>query len=305
MTGSPADRAGSADLRGAGSGWGPLVHAIREEVPDGFPPWRDNAYIAFWDLDQSICGTLHVSTSPNQAGGRARFSLSMEGRVIEVIEPLAPGTFTSVSISFDGGASFSVSTDRMSMSINTAPRLALADYNGDHTPTALGLAGPEPLRHYQRGAQVSGQLVIDGEERVIDGLGFRDRTWGYRDEASSMIEYFGYMFTLDDAHVTVIKTLAPDGTSETVGFLLEEAATPVTDVSLVRDASGLFASTSITLADGRVMQLRRAGLIGAFWCPLGEERTGPTMSAYDEFLTFTGPADGVGVVEHGSLRQLF
>ena len=48
------------------------------------------------------------------------------------------------------------------------------------------------------------------------------------------------------------------------------------------------------------------GRLGGFWVPMGEERSGPAFSAYDEFLslrTSRGEA-GHGVVEQGILRTL-
>jgi hypothetical protein len=47
--------------------WGPLSEPIHNDVPADAPPWRDNAFICFWDPAQDLYGTLHVSTSPTRA----------------------------------------------------------------------------------------------------------------------------------------------------------------------------------------------------------------------------------------------
>ncbi|MCX2930667.1 hypothetical protein ORI20_10290 [Mycobacterium sp. CVI_P3] len=55
------------------TGWGPLAHPVHTHVPaecgrGGNAPWRDNAFLAFWDTDSDVFGTVHVSTSPNAEG---------------------------------------------------------------------------------------------------------------------------------------------------------------------------------------------------------------------------------------------
>ena len=67
--------------------WGPLAAArstTRVPTGDGKAAWKDNAYVSFWDPAQRAFGTLHVSTSPNAEGRRARVSLSVDGTVVEV-----------------------------------------------------------------------------------------------------------------------------------------------------------------------------------------------------------------------------
>ena len=101
--------------------WGPLSEPIHTDI-EGERPWRDNAFLAFWDPERDLVGTLHTSTSPNAEGRRARFSVQTGGKTIELIEDLEPGTFSSESISFEAGASFSIDTARVSGSLTTAPQ---------------------------------------------------------------------------------------------------------------------------------------------------------------------------------------
>jgi hypothetical protein len=96
------------------SSFAPLLTPIHGPVPEGHPPWKDNAFLAFSDVNNDLFGSVHVSTSPNAGGRRARFSISLQGKVIEVIEDLASGTFTSESISFEMGAPITVRTPRLS-----------------------------------------------------------------------------------------------------------------------------------------------------------------------------------------------
>jgi hypothetical protein len=63
--------------------------------------WKDNAFLAFWDLNRRVFGSVHVSTSPNGSGGRrARCSVLLGdrgGRMVEIIEDLERGQFRSPS----------------------------------------------------------------------------------------------------------------------------------------------------------------------------------------------------------------
>jgi hypothetical protein len=161
--------------------------------------------------------------------------------------------------------------------------------------------------HYQRAAGATGELVIDGQPIAIDGNAFRDRTWGYRDESASVAEYFGCWFILPSLAVTSMKLRGASSGEMVLGNVLEEKATVISSASLTRDASGLFAATSIETVDGRTLELRIAERRAGFWCPMGIERTGPTLSAFDEFFTVRTPdgEEGFGMCEQGILKTVF
>jgi hypothetical protein len=287
--------------------WGPLSEPIHNDVPADAPPWRDNAFLIFFDPRHELYGTLHVSTSPNAEGRRARVSIQLGERMIELVEPLEPGSFTSQSISFDAGASFEITSERVSGTVTTVPLFALADYTGDNSPAAFNLDKDRPLMHYQRAATVTGSLTIDGQQLEIAGTGFRDRTWGFRDESSSVAEYFGFMFVFDDFAVTAMRLLGGDDSDVTLGFRASEDAVPVTGIELTRDASGLFASTRIEFAEGPPLEARLTRRTAGFWCPMGWERRGPTLGAYDEFCELrSGTGErGLGLIEQGVVKRLY
>jgi hypothetical protein len=287
--------------------WGPLSEPIHDDIPAGARPWRDNAFLAFWDPARELVGTIHTSTSPNAEGRRARVSIQVGGKTVEVVEELEPGTFSSESITFAAGASFSVASEHLSGEVTTAPLFALADYTGDRSPEAFSLDKQQPLMHYQRAATVTGELVIDGQSYSIDGHGFRDRTWGYRDESSSVAEYFGYMFVFPSFAINAMKLRGSSSAEMVLGNALADDATIISAVSMTRDASGLFAASTLELADGRTVGVRIVERAGGFWCPMGWERTGPTLSAFDEFasLRTDDGEEGFGMIEQGILKTVF
>jgi hypothetical protein len=78
-------------------------------------------------------------------------------------------------------------------------------------------------------------------------------------------------------------------------------------MGITRDASGLFAAADLDTAAGGGLSLRNIGRRGGFWVPMGSERRGPTMSAYDELVAVVDHSGehGFGLVEQGTVRKIF
>jgi len=284
----------------------PLAQPIRTDDPAGPSPWRDNAFLSFWDPIREIFGTLHVSTSPNAGGRRARLSVSVDGLHREVIEPLEPGSFRSESMSFDlESGRGTAAAPGIELDVATTPLFTLADFRSKEVIPRMGT---EPLQHFQTTVGVSGHCRIDGHETAIDGRGIRDRTWGHRDESVNISEYVWLFATFDDFTVTAMRFHNDSGHNVTDGFVLgAHECRPVEGLTLTRDAAGLCAGAALKLADGDSLELRSGGRRAGFWVPMGDERDGPTMSCFDEFAPFTA-ADGragFGLAEHGVVRRLY
>jgi len=287
--------------------WEQLSEPIHGTVPDGKPAWKDNAYLAFWDPTSEVFGAAHVSTSPNAEGRRARFSISIQGRAVEIVEDLAPGTFESDSISFGLDDTIRVRSAELTGTLTNTPIFAVADYSRHSVIPPL--PGCEPLQHFQRAASVRGDFVLaDGERVTFEGHGFRDRTWGYRDESSSISEYIAFMVVFSDHSLTAMRFHGTDGSDRTEGYLLhgEGEPQPITAIEVTRDASGLLHSARLAASSGDI-ELSARPRAGGFWVPMGWVRHGPTMSAYDEFrpvVTEDG-RKGFAMIEHGGIRNLF
>jgi hypothetical protein len=284
----------------------PLAHPIRADNPGGPSPWRDNAFLSFWDPARDVCGTLHVSTSPNSGGRRARLSLSIGGLVREIVEPLEPGSFSSASMSFDlESGRGTAAAPGIGLDLQTAPIFTVADFR---SKGVIPRMGSEPLQHFQTTVQVSGRCRIDEHETAIEGRGIRDRTWGHRDESVNISEYVFVFVTFDDFTATAMRFHNDSGHNVTDGFVLgERDCRPIEGLTLTRDAAGLCAGVVLKLAGGDSLELRSGGRRAGFWVPMGGERAGPAMSCFDEFASFT-TANGVrgfGLAEHGVVRTLF
>jgi hypothetical protein len=285
-----------------------MGHPIREDKPDAPFAWRDNAYLGFWDATNDVYGSVHVSTSPNAEGRRARASVSVRGRSVELVEELAPGTFAGEHIDFGLDGRIRVAAHDLVLDVRMSPRSPVADYS---TGGVLSdLVPDEPLQHLQQAVRVDGEVTVAGrafEQATIRGRGLRDRTWGYRDESVSMHEFAFLMVGLPDRDISVIKFLHGDGTTKAHGFVLEDTATEFHSLDLTWDASGQVSAADLEFGDGGTLTLRRTATVGGFWVPMGVERRGPAMSCYDQFVAVetSDGEQGFGIFEAGIIRRLF
>lgn len=287
--------------------WGPMSQPLHPKALVENAPWRDNAFLAFWDPAQDLFGVAHFSTSPNAGGRRARLSLVRAGRAVEVIEPLDPASFRGESLEFDLERSvITVDHPTLTARLEMAPRFVIADYS----PTGLipDLVKGASLQHYQRFAAVTGEVAFADESPVaLNGTGFRDRTWGPRDESAAFSEYLGVCGALDDVGVTVMKFAPPGGPGKTHGFLLrDDRSTVAHRMDLIRDGAGLISSAALTTEDGEQLTIKMTRARGGFWVPMGDGGPPPVMSAYDDasdWSTNDGRV-GAGFCEQGVLRQL-
>src|SRR5581483_8435731 len=169
--------------------WGPMSHPARETIADGRPPWKDHIYIGFWDVSSDCYGFLHWNSSPNHDTGKAQLSGSFGGVVLDINERLAPHAtrFSTRSLEFDLASSIEVRNERIHGHLTAAPRLTPVDYTQNSLLPPL-VAG-EPLQHWQQGVELTGELTVDGATHTISALGYRTRTWGFRDDSNQFQEY--------------------------------------------------------------------------------------------------------------------
>jgi hypothetical protein len=87
------------------------------------------------------------------------------------------------------------------------------------------------------------------------------------------------------------------------GWLIDQ---DVGAFSFVRSASGLLAEATVETEQGG-LTFTVTDKLGGFWLPLGgDRRTGPTCSAYDEFVELNAASGGSAsaLCEHGIVRRV-
>lgn len=287
--------------------WGSLSEPIHVDAAGAADPvWKDNAYLAFWDVDAQVFGTLHVSTSPNAPSARrARFSISVAGRVVEIVEPLGEGTFSSDSIDFGLDGQVRVNHSSVRAEFANAPLFVPADYaTNDLIPP---LVPGKPLQHFQQACTVVGNMTLDGATVQINGYGMRDRTWGFRDEAAQWVEYAGLIAADESSFITVIKFLGADGTLAADGFVIDgERSTSVAGATFARNAAAQYLWARLELADDSTRKVSLHNRQAGFWVPMGPAETdGPAFGTYDDFMTLeSGGRVGGGLFEQGIIHRV-
>lgn len=283
--------------------WGKLSEPVRSDAAGADDPvWKDNAYLSFWDSAAAVFGTVHVSTSPNAPDTRrARFSVSVAGRVTEVVETLEVGTFSGESIHFGLDGRVRVEHPLVSAELVNAPMFAAADYAANNAIPALGAAAP--LQHFQQACTVAGSITLEGATVGVSGRGMRDRTWGFRDESSQWVE-FAALFVVDDsAFVTAMKFRNADDSLTADGFVIDSTGSKaVTALTFARDAAAQFRWARLELEDGTTRLVSLGARLGGFRVPAGPAETdGPALGVYDDFLSFDV---GEGIFEQAILHRV-
>lgn len=286
------------------SDWGKLALQIRTDPPELDIPYRDNAYLGFWDVENRVIGAAHVSTSPIGIPNRKiSFTVVKNGRTVEILDEVEPGSMSTKEVDIDLDGTVRVDHPEVRAELHLTPRLPLADY-GTMLPA---LPGAEPPVHYQQGGDMTGWVEIDGERTVLSGGTYRDRTSGYRNDVDQFPEYVLSMALFDDVSVTFIKMARPDGSTYTDGFVMTETGTTrVEDVTMTRTGSGLFHDFTLHLQGGGEFGYANADKLGTVWIPIGPPSQGPALEVMEEFCAFvtTDGRRGAGFAEQGITRKV-
>jgi hypothetical protein len=291
------------DTRGP---WGPLaepMHVDRVFAPDD-PPYRENVFLGLFDRERGFYGATHLQGGKTDAGMFARCSAVVDGRTTEIFEQLGEMTFESEHISFDLGGHLSARCDGFMLDLTLTPIREPVDYSV--AATLPGLRKSEPLQHYQQAGTFSGTVSTESGSLAVAGSVIRDRTWGFRQEIASWIEYYAAFVTFDDFDLATMKFQTRDGHLPPHGQLSgSRTGTVVASTVRRRDAWGGIVELDLELADGNTLALSIAKPEARVFCPLNEP-TGPeAFTSYDDFAEFRTPdgAVGFGIMEQGILRR--
>jgi hypothetical protein len=289
--------------------WGPNSYPARDSIEEGAPPWKDHAYLAFWDPDKETYGFFHWNSSPNHPTTKAQLNLAVAGEIFDLREdlPARVDSFTSDSMDFDLKSSIKIDHPRLKGDLTLIPRRGPINYGPSGAIPKY--KDQEPLQHFQHPLTMQGTLELDGKAVELNATGYRTRTWGYRDDSVQFPEYYYLWVTFDDFEVSVIKHLHPDGVARTGGGLVnDEGVTRILDVHIPKDAAGFAIETRYDLADGTELIIGDQERLWSGWCPISlPRRDGETFAAFDEILRVK-TADGrvgYGQSEYGYIRRVY
>jgi hypothetical protein len=162
------------------------------------------------------------------------------------------------------------------------------------------------LQHFQQACTVRGALEVDRRSFQIDGFGFRDRTWGFRDESAQWLEYTSIFGFFDGVFVSAMKFLHADGTMRSDGRVIAPTADHgVVDLSFRRNAAAQFLAANLTLDDGSSHRIHATDRHTGFFVPMGADTEGPAFGAYDDFMSMDYDGErGGGFCEQGIIHRV-
>lgn len=288
--------------------WGPMSHPAIDHIADGQPPWKDHIYIAFWDKANDAFGFLHWNSSPNHNTGKAQVTVMLKGKLhnLKEFQPASTTHFKSVSLDYDMRGAIKINAPQLQAELTMTPRFVPIDYSGDKQILPPLVPG-KPLEHWQQGLAMKGHFAIDGVDYPVDALGFRTRTWGFRDDSMQFTEYFSLFACFADFDISIMKFRQPDGSMRTDGAVVYRDGREVRfdEIHITRDSAASPLRLTLDLADGSKIELTRLQRCADMWCPIGPpERSGPTFCAFDEFIEWETQdgARGFGLNEQATIR---
>lgn len=287
--------------------WGPLaepLHIEKEIAPDD-PPWRENAFLFFWDREQRFYATAHLQGGKTDAGMFARVSVLVDKRPTEIYEPLDPMTFSSESISYELGGALRAKSEDLELDLTFTPLREPVDYS----PSAAfpGMKKAEPLRHYEQAGRFTGTVSTQTDKLTLDGGVIRDRTWGWRQDIASATSYYACFFCFDDFDLAVMKFATREDPKPGNGALVgSRTATIIASSVRRRDATGSVVDLDVELDDGQTLGLHLAKPEGRIFVPLNNPQGPAAFTAYDDLVAIRTQdgANGFGIIEQGILREL-
>jgi hypothetical protein len=205
---------------------------------------------------------------------------------------------TSPSIKLDLDGALSVRGPDMTIDMTMTPRHVPADFCDARS--VPGLSDTEPIRHYQQAGTVRGRAQLGQDATEFEGLCFRDRTWGFRDEIAIWDEYYAVCVCWDDFDLTLMKIRTSTGDHHH-GFLVGSRSNVIVETSLRRDGWGDPNRVDCVLADGGTFGFDVSRPFATLGLPLGEPDGPAAILARDTFIEVRDDDGkiGFGVVEQG------
>ncbi|MGY4099397.1 DUF7065 domain-containing protein [Nocardia sp. R16R-3T] len=287
--------------------WGLLATPIHnDEKPHDLNgmTWRDYALFCWWDPAAEVYVMTHHMSSPDpDTPGRTRVSATVGDRSFEVIEQNPTGVYDSESITLDLGGHLTVDHPQLSLDVAFSPMYQPVDY---HKTGGQPTLTPEtPLHHYEQPLTARGSVTLKGDTRKFDGVGLRDRSWGYRSESAQWTEYQYLMVDLEDCFLTLVKMKGNVDPQLDLGVVQTDGNQENVTFSWAFNGAGLFNDVTVQLPSGE-LKLEIVERPAGFWVPMGWRQTGKVLSAFDDFVLMktSDGRDVAGLATYGVLRQL-
>lgn len=164
--------------------------------PGPDPQWQESVVLVYYDDNSGIGGfhrigheahgpdgtTKQVSWAGAATKSGKRFSKTTVNHVSsdELFEKRFECT-NAYAADFSDGIRWTAAEDDYKMNLvaqDFSPRVSPFPHSGETVTDEYA------AQHWESGARVTGDIELDGEKFVIDGLGYRDHSWGRRNWTS-------------------------------------------------------------------------------------------------------------------------
>ncbi|MCY4425441.1 MAG: hypothetical protein OXC05_00210 [Halieaceae bacterium] len=195
--------------------------------------WQESTLLHWYDRNQGIGGWHRIGHEPNNRGGRAviwSYLFSQSGWQYRCCTdmPLLTedeyahgfGARERLRCLFEDNASIWLIDDG-----ELSARLECRDFFDlvDPFPPGDELAAKRFPHHFEVAGRVTGEVAYRGQAILVDGLGYRDHSWGIRDWEQGMLNHRWFTGSFGEPlSFAAITAQAPTGKLVRVGYVVRE-----------------------------------------------------------------------------------
>src|SRR3546814_317347 len=219
----------------------------------GNPAWQESVLMHWYDGKAGIGGLQRIGHEPNRDGGKAvlwsnvfttegvRYRRCLSDLPLRPEDQLANG-FGALDhkFIFNGNPRWIVRDEGIEVDLNVRNIFPILDVIHDDMGS---LSRSFAANHFEAAGEVKGEARIGGKRIAIDGLCYRDHSWGVRDWSAALLTHRWFTGTFGPALSFGLTTWHDaDGIMSSFGFVVREGVVTYTqdiDVVVYMEADGI------------------------------------------------------------------
>ena len=244
--------------------------------------WQESTLLHWYDAEQGLGGWHRIGHEPNNLGGRAviwSYLFSRSGWQYRCCTDLPLLDGDEWTNGFGAGERLRCLIEKeasiwLVADGELSARLECRDFFDlvDPFPPGDSLAAKRFPHHFEVAGRVTGEVNYRGEVVSVDGLGYRDHSWGTRDWQQGMLNHRWFTGSMGESlSFAAITAQAPTGRLVRVGYLVRDGELRrAIDIDVVAhmEPDGLThrgGEIRMILEDGESIWLRLTALAGVLF----------------------------------------
>ena len=195
--------------------------------------WQESALLHWYDGERGIGGWHRVGHEPNRQGGRSvvwSYLFSSSGWQYRCCEdfPLTDDDVSEVGFGSGQRLRCRYEDDASIWLVNDGELQARLECRNffdlvDPFPPGDELAAKRFPHHFEVAGRVSGEVTYRGDTVRVDGLGYRDHSWGMRDWEKGMLNHRWFTGSMGESlSFAAITAQSPAGKLVRVGYVVRD-----------------------------------------------------------------------------------